>query len=63
MNISSVIMLEENKNGRYFHMCIPVGASYEEAEEVAKQMVDQIVHMAKIAKDQALKENQEAGSD
>lgn len=46
MNAISAIILEVNKNGRYYNLMIPISASYEEAEEVSLEMIQQIKLMA-----------------
>ncbi len=46
MNAISAVILEEQKNGRYYTMSIPVSATYEEAEEVALSFIANIKEMA-----------------
>jgi hypothetical protein len=46
MNAISAVILEAHKNGRYYTFAIPMSATYQEAEEVALEMIQNIKVMA-----------------
>ncbi len=47
MNANPYVMLECTKNGRYFCFMIPTASTYQEALEVANEMVQQVQLMEK----------------
>jgi hypothetical protein len=53
MDVRSYVVIENKKDDRLYQFFIPVGAPYEEAEQVAKEFAGGVVEMQAMAKKQA----------
>lgn len=53
MDLRSEIVMEINKSERVYRFCLPVGAPFGEAHDVAHEIIAQILEMAKQSADSA----------